>query len=49
MVHFYRVPLFYALLLPVTAVLYLGMTWHSALRFAFGRRSAWKGRNYART
>jgi hopene-associated glycosyltransferase HpnB len=48
MVRYYRVPLLYALTLPATAALYLGMTWHSALRYALGSRSRWKGRDYAR-
>ena len=34
--------------LPVAGVLYLAMTWHSAVRYWSGERSAWKGRRYAR-
>ncbi len=45
---YYGVPVLYALLLPVTATLYLAMTWGSALRYWRGVRSLWKGRSYAR-
>ena len=48
MVRFYRLPLVWALSLPCAAMLYLGMTWHSALRYVLGSRSRWKGRDYAR-
>ncbi len=37
----------YATLLPVAAVLYLGMTLHSAFRYWFGTGSDWKSRTYA--
>lgn len=37
-----------AVLMPLTATLYLAMTWHSAIRAHLGTRSAWKGRRYAR-
>lgn len=43
---FYGLPVFWAFLLPVTAGLYLAMTWSSALRFWRGERSRWKGRVY---
>lgn len=36
----------WALALPLIATLYLAMTWTSALRFWFGKGSAWKGRFY---
>jgi hopene-associated glycosyltransferase HpnB len=36
----------WALLLPLTAALYLAMTWSSALRYFRGVRSQWKGRRY---
>ncbi|MBX6420977.1 MAG: glycosyltransferase [Nevskia sp.] len=36
----------WALLLPLTATLYLAMTWSSALRYFRGVRSQWKGRRY---
>jgi len=39
---------FYAAGFPLAGLLYLGMTWHSALRYATGRRSVWKGRVYRR-
>jgi hopene-associated glycosyltransferase HpnB len=37
----------WALLLPATAVLYLAMTWTSALRYWRGSRSRWKNRVYS--
>jgi hopene-associated glycosyltransferase HpnB len=43
---YYRMPLWWALLLPVGAGLYLGMTWSSAIRYWRGVRSQWKGRVY---
>jgi len=39
-------PLWWALLLPLGAGLYLGMTWSSAIRYWRGVRSQWKGRVY---
>ena len=39
---------FWAFFLPLCAVLYLLMTVDSARRYAFGTRSSWKGRSYAR-
>ena len=47
-VRFLGVPWLYVLLLPATGLLYLGMTWHSAIRYAAGRRSSWKERDYRR-
>lgn len=44
--HFYGVSPLWALMMPVIAVLYLGMTWTSALRYWRGERSRWKGRVY---
>lgn len=44
---YYALPPGWALLLPVVALLYLGMTWTSALRYWRGERSRWKGRRYA--
>jgi len=46
MLKYYRMPLWWALLLPLGAGLYLGMTWSSALRYWRGVRSQWKGRVY---
>jgi hopene-associated glycosyltransferase HpnB len=43
---YYRMSPLWALLLPLSAVLYLGMTWSSALRYWRGIRSRWKGRTY---
>ncbi len=47
MLRYYRMPLVWALLLPVSAVLYLGMTWSSAIRYWRGVRSRWKDRTYS--
>ena len=47
MLRYYRMPLAWALLLPISAVLYLGMTWGSAIRYWRGVRSRWKGRTYS--
>jgi hopene-associated glycosyltransferase HpnB len=49
MVRYYRQPAVAALLLPGTAMLYLGMTLDSARRHRAGRGAAWKGRTYATT
>lgn len=46
MLRYYGMPLWWALLLPLGAGLYLGMTWSSALRYWRGVRSQWKGRVY---
>lgn len=46
MLRYYRMPLWWALLLPLGAGLYLGMTWSSAIRYWRGVRSQWKGRVY---
>ncbi|WP_397448020.1 glycosyltransferase [Pseudomonas sp. NA-150] len=43
---YYRMPLAWALLLPLSAAFYLGMTWSSAIRYWRGVRSRWKGRVY---
>lgn len=48
MLVYYRVRPPWALLLPVSAVLYLGMTVHSALRHWTGGGARWKGRSYGR-
>lgn len=48
MLRYYRQPLWLALLLPVTAFLYLLMTVDSAVQHYRGRGAAWKGRTYAR-
>jgi hopene-associated glycosyltransferase HpnB len=37
-----------ALTLPLAALLFLAMTWSSALRYWRGTRSSWKGRSYVR-
>jgi hopene-associated glycosyltransferase HpnB len=46
MLRYYRQPVVAALLLPVTATLYLSMTVDSAVRHWRGRGAAWKGRSY---
>ncbi len=43
----YGLPAGWLLTLPLAAVLYLGMTWGSALSFWRGTRAQWKGRSYA--
>jgi len=45
---FYGLPRLWALSLPIAASLFLTMTWHSALQYSRGERSAWRGRRYAR-
>jgi hopene-associated glycosyltransferase HpnB len=45
---FYGLSPLWALSLPLVGGLYLGMTWTSALRYARGVRSQWKGREYGR-
>jgi hopene-associated glycosyltransferase HpnB len=44
--HFYRLSPLWAGLMPLVGILYLGMTWSSALRYWRGERSQWKGRVY---
>jgi hopene-associated glycosyltransferase HpnB len=46
---FYSLSPLWALLMPVTGGLYLGMTWSSALRYWRGKKSTWKGRVYRST
>jgi len=46
---FYSLSLLWALSLPLVGVLYMGMTWSSALRYWRGERSRWKGRVYRQT
>ncbi len=45
---FYGRSLLWALCLPAVGALYLAMTWASAIDYARGRRSRWKGRDYPR-
>lgn len=47
--NFYGLGLWRTLTLPLAGVLYLGMTWTSALRYARGERSRWKARTYERS
>jgi hypothetical protein len=46
-VRFYRLRLVWTLALPVSAALYLAMTWASAFAYWRGTRATWKNRNYA--
>ncbi len=43
---YYGLSAWWGLLMPLTGVLFLIMTWSSALRFWQGTRSVWKGRSY---
>ncbi len=45
--HFYRLSVGWALLMPVIATLYMAMTLSSAWRYWQGERSRWKGRVYS--
>ena len=47
MLRYYRMSPLWALLLPLSATLYLAMTWSSAIRYWRGVRSQWKGRVYS--
>lgn len=46
--HYYRLRPWWCLGLPLTGLLYLLMTWSSALRYWRGEQSNWKGRSYQR-
>jgi hopene-associated glycosyltransferase HpnB len=46
---YYRVPVYYATMMPFIGGLFLAMTWTSALRYWSGQRSTWKGRVYNKT
>lgn len=48
-VRFYRLRLAWSLALPVSASLYLAMTWDSAFAYWRGTRATWKNRRYAST
>lgn len=48
-VRFYGLPAYWALTLPAAAVMFLAMTWTSAIRYARGERSRWKNRSYPST
>ena len=47
-VRFYRQTPFLVMTLPFVALLYLLMTWSSAIRYWSGQRSVWKGRSYGK-
>jgi hopene-associated glycosyltransferase HpnB len=46
---FFRLPMWWALTMPLIGFLYLGMTWTSAIRYWRGTRSRWKGRIYSKS
>jgi hopene-associated glycosyltransferase HpnB len=43
---FYSLPLIWRVSLPAAAVLFLAMTWHSAINYYTGTRATWKSRQY---
>lgn len=45
---YYRQRAAWALLMPVIGILYLAMTWSSAVRYWRGTRTSWRGRRYQR-
>ncbi len=47
-VRYYGLGHYWALTLPAAALLFLAMTWTSAIRYARGERSRWKNRSYTR-
>jgi hypothetical protein len=47
--NFYHRSKIWAFSLPLIALMYLAMTWHSALRYWQGVRSQWKSRVYKST
>ena len=46
-VRYYGLPTYWVLTLPAAAILFLAMTWTSAIRYARGERSRWKNRSYS--
>jgi hypothetical protein len=44
---YYRRSVAWVFVLPLIGLLYLSMTWSSALRYWQGKRSQWKGRVYS--
>ena len=46
---YYRRSPWWALFMPLIALMYLAMTWSSAYRYWRGQRSAWSGRSYSKT
>jgi hypothetical protein len=46
-VRYYGLPAYWVLTLPAAAILFLAMTWTSAIRYARGERSRWKNRSYS--
>ncbi len=46
---FYRLNPLWSLTMPLIGVLYMFMTWTSAMRYFFGSRSEWRGRVYSKS
>ena len=46
---YYFLPNWLCFTLPLVAVLYMGMTWSSAVKYYLGQGAAWKGRTYRKT
>jgi len=46
---YYQLNFLWSLFLPIIGVLYLLMTWTSAINFWLGRKAEWKGRIYSRS
>ena len=45
-IRYYGLQPLWALTLPIAAVMFLAMTWTSAIRYSLGERSRWKNRTY---
>ncbi len=45
-VRYYGLPIYWVVTLPTAAMMFLAMTWTSAIRFVRGERSRWKNRSY---
>ena len=43
---FYDLPVIWRVKLPISATLFLAMTWHSAINYYTGTRATWKSRHY---
>ncbi|HCU89187.1 MAG TPA: hypothetical protein DGR97_04550 [Gammaproteobacteria bacterium] len=48
-VGYYRLPMYWVVTLPTAAMMFLAMTWTSAIRYVRGERSRWKNRSYPST
>jgi FlaA1/EpsC-like NDP-sugar epimerase len=47
-IRYYELSPVWVFTLPLAAILFLAMTWTSAIRYSRGERSRWKNRSYAR-